>query len=107
MKQKIKKFLSFAGSAWRGSTRGKIGLVLGLFAAMVFVRMFIGDTSVYGFVRNGWRLKAEQKQLAAEQAKLDKLALHIKLIQNHSPDYIEELSQTYLNLGDPKLRILK
>ena len=107
MKEKIKELLSFTGSAWRGSMRGKIGLVLALFAIFVFIRMFVGETSVQGFVMNYWRQAAEQKQLTAEQAKLAEVSRNVHLIQNHSPDYIEELAQKHLNLGDPRVRILK
>jgi hypothetical protein len=28
-------------------------------------------------------------------------------LQNYSPDYVEELGLKYLNIGDPKTKILK
>lgn len=94
-------------SAWRGGMRGKIGVIAALFATFMFVRIFFGTVSVQNFVLNGWRMDKERQILSAETAKLEKINLHIKLVENHSPDYIEELSQKHLNLGDPRLRILK
>ena len=91
MKEKIKNLLSFTGSAWRGGLRGKIGLLLALFAILVFCRMFIGNRTIQGFAIDNWRLAQEQKQLAAEQEKLTDIGKRIQLIQRHSPDYIEEL----------------
>ncbi|MCL1785902.1 MAG: hypothetical protein FWG39_02000 [Alphaproteobacteria bacterium] len=107
MKEKIKELLSFAAGAWRGGMRGKIGLLMALFALFAFGRMFVGTTSVQGFIAGNFRLAREQKQLAAEQAKLAEMTEHVRLIQDRSPDFIEELAQKHLNLGDPNLRILK
>jgi hypothetical protein len=42
-----------------------------------------------------------------EQQTLDKLHRHIKLLQNYSPDYVEELGLKYLNIGDSNIKILK
>ena len=107
MKGKIKNLLNFIGRAWSGGVRGKIGLAFALFAAFMFVQMFLGDVSIQRFAINAWRLNGEQKQLAAEQNKLDSLHRHIELLQSYSPDYVEELGLKYLNIGDPKTKILK
>ena len=37
----------------------------------------------------------------------DDLNKHIELLQNYSPDYVEELGLKYLNIGDPQVKILK
>jgi len=87
--------------------RGKIGLLMALFALFAFIRMFIGATTVQGFVIGNFHLAAEQRQLAAEQARVEAVDAHIKLIQERSPDFIEELAQKNLNMGDPALRILR
>jgi cell division protein FtsB len=107
MKEKIKSLLLFAGEAWRGSMRGKIGLLMVLFALFAFGRMFVGTTSVQGFVQGTFRLASERRQLTAEQARLAAVDEHIRLIQTRSPDFIEELAQKHLNMGDPNLRILR
>ena len=107
MKEKIKNFFAFLRKAWSGGMRGKIGVLCAIFAVFVFVRMFFGDVTVQKFIGNIWKMQAEQKQLAAEQAQAESITLHIRLLQEHSPDYVEELAQKYLNLGDPKTRILK
>jgi cell division protein FtsB len=107
MKDKIKNFFGFIGRAWSGGIRGKIGILCSLFAAFMFFRIFFGDVSAQRFVMNIWRLNAEQQQLAKEKARLKTLEKHITLIQNYSPDYIEELGLKYLNIGDPDVRILK
>ncbi len=107
MKEKIKNLFNFLGAAWRGGNRGKIGIALALIALFMFVRMFFGTVSIQKFVMNTWRLRHEQEQLVTNQAELDVLQNHIKLIQNYSADYVEELGLKYLNMGDPKTRILK
>ncbi|MDR0967624.1 MAG: hypothetical protein LBL75_02200 [Rickettsiales bacterium] len=107
MKKKIKELLQFLVNGWRGGLRGKIGVICTLFAALMFVRLFWGDVSLQNFVINFWRLDNAQTALTAEQKKLELTQEHITLIENYSPDYISELSQKYLNIGAPDLRILK
>ncbi len=107
MKEKIKNFFGFIWRAWRSGWRGKVGLLAALFALFMFVRIFWGDVCVQKFIMNIWQLNAEQQQLAMEQEKLSTLKQHIELLQGYSPDYIEELGLRYLNIGDPKTRILK
>lgn len=107
MREKIKNLFSFTGRAWSGGARGKLGILLALFAAFMFVRIFFGDVNIQKFVINIWRLNHEQTHLVAEQTKLETIQRHIKLLQNYSPDYVEELGLKYLNIGDPMIKILK
>ncbi len=107
MWEKIKNLFGFIGRAWSGSIRGKIGVLFALFAGFMFIRIFWGEVNVQKFIMNIWRLNAEQQQLATEQKKMDTLARHIELIQNYSPDYVQELGLRYLNIGDPNFKILK
>ena len=107
MKEKIKSLFAFLGRAWAGGIRGKVGVICAAFALFVLVRMFFGEVTVQAFIGNIWKLQSEQKQLASEQARSEEITRHIKLMQQNSPDYVEELAQKYLNLGDPKTRILK
>lgn len=78
-----------------------------MFAAFMFVRIFLGDVNIQRFVINIWRLNAEQQELATETAKLESLRRHIDLLQNYSADYVEELGLKYLNIGAPDFKILK
>jgi cell division protein FtsB len=105
--EKIKNFFGFLWRAWTGGIRGKVGVLCMMFALFAVVRLFIGDVTVQKFAVNMWKLAQAQEQLAAEKAVAADLALHIKLLQEYSPDYIEELAQKYLNMGSPKTRILK
>ncbi|MBO5834139.1 MAG: hypothetical protein J6R22_04275 [Alphaproteobacteria bacterium] len=107
MREKIKNFFGFIGRAWSGGANGKLGILFALFAAFMFIRMFFGDVNIQRFIVNIWRLENEQSHLAEEQKKLNSLERHIKLLQTQSPDYIEELGLKYLNVGDPKAKILK
>ncbi len=107
MKEKIKNLFSFLGRAWSGGIRGKLGIVLALFACFMFIGMFWGDVSVQRFGINAWHLHNAQTQLESETEKLNQLQHHIKLLQNYSPDYVEELGLKYLNIGDAKVKILK
>lgn len=107
MKEKIKNLFGFMGRAWAGGIRGKIGIGITLFTAFMFIRIFCGEVNVQNFIINIWRLNAEQQHLAAEQDKMTTLSHHIELIQNYSPDYIQELGLKYLNTGDADFKILK
>lgn len=107
MKGKIKNLFTFLGSAWSGGARGKLGIILTLFAGFMFVGMFWGDVSIQRFGYNLWQLGNEREQLVAEQTTLKELQHHIALLQNYSPDYVEELGLKYLNIGDPRVKILK
>ncbi len=107
MKEKIKNFFAFIKRAWSDGIYGKIGILLTLFAAFMFIRMFWGEVNIQRFIINIWRLNGEQEQLANEQAELQAIRRHIELLQGYSADYVEELGLKYLNIGDPKVKILK
>lgn len=107
MKGKIKKLFQFLGSAWSGGLRGKFGVIFALFAGFMFIGMFWGDVSIQRFGYNIWQLNRDSEQLLSEQQTLNELHRHIELLQNYSPDYVEELGLKYLNIGDPKVKILK
>ena len=107
MWKKIKNLFGFLGRAWTGSIRGKIGIMFAIFAAFMFVRIFWGEVNVQKFIINIWRLNTEQHQLSTEQEKMATLSRHIELIQEYSPDYIQELGLKYLNIGDAGFKILK
>lgn len=107
MKDKIKNFFGFIGRAWRGGVHGKIGLFFAAFAVFAFVRIFWGDANVGKFVANIWHLNAERAELVRETKKLETITHHIHLLQNYSPDYVEELGLKYLNIGDPGFKVLK
>ena len=107
MKDKIKNLFGFIGRAWQGGIRGKVGVFFAIFAGIMFFRLLFGDVNVGRFVANIWRLNAEQAELANEQFKLETMNRHIKLLQNYSPDYVEELGLRYLNIGDAAFKVLK
>ena len=107
MKEKIKNFFGFIGRAWTCGPRGKLGIVMAVFALFMFIRMFLGDMNVQRFVVNAWNLNRERAELANLIRVRDKLEHHLELLRNASPDYVEELGLQYLNIGDAKYRILK
>ncbi len=107
MKGKIKNLFKFIGRAWSDGFYGKLGVILLLAACFMFVRLFWGDVSIQRFAMDIWHLNNAQEQLMAEQDTLTELQQHIKLLQNYSPDYVEELGLKYLNIGDPQTKILK
>jgi len=107
MKDKIKNLFSFIGRAWRGGIRGKLGVVFAIFALLAFSRILFGQMNVVKFVRTSFQLRADRTELANEKKKLDMINLHIQLLQNYSPDYVEELGLRHLNIGDAKFKVLK
>lgn len=107
MKGKIKNLFSFLSRAWHGGARGKLGIILALFAGFMFIGLFWGDVNVQRFAMNTWHLNTATEQLDTEKHKLNQIEHHIELLQNYSPDYIEELGLKYLNIGDAQVKILK
>jgi len=107
MKDKIKNLFVFIGHAWAGGIHGKVGIFFALFALFMFIRIFWGDVNVASFVANIWHLNTERQELIAEQTKLEKIEHHIDLLENYSPDYVEELGLKYLNTGDAEYKVLK
>ena len=107
MKEKIKNFFGFLGRAWTGGPRGKLGILFAAFALFMFIRMFLGDMNIQRFAINAWNLNHERAELARITTVRETLEHHIELLRNGSPDYVEELGLQYLNIGDPKFRILK
>ena len=107
MKEKIKNLFGFLSRAWSGGWRGKLGIACAFLAMVMFVRIFFGDVTIQKIAYNIWQLKHEQQELVLEHQKLDTINRHIELIQNYSPDYVEELGLKYLNIGDPGVKILK
>ena len=73
----------------------------------MFIGLFWGSVSVQRVTLNVWQLKRVQEQLAHEQETLQGIQKHIKLLQNYSPDYVQELGLKYLNIGTPNTKILK
>ncbi|MFQ6739546.1 MAG: hypothetical protein ACLRFJ_02675 [Alphaproteobacteria bacterium] len=107
MKEKIKKFFNFVAVAWTTSFRGKLGVILLVFALFVFLRMFWGTVNIQSFFINMWHLNNEQHDLETQRANLQQLQHHNQLLQINSPDYIEEIGLQTLNIGDSKTKILK
>ena len=107
MKEKIKNLFTFLKSALSGGIRGKIGFAMSVFAIFILLGLFWGKVSVQHIVSNSWHLSAVTKELNAEQETLKVLQHHTQLLQNHSPDFIEELGLKHLNIGDSKFKILK
>ncbi|MBR4892138.1 MAG: hypothetical protein IKZ34_03095 [Alphaproteobacteria bacterium] len=107
MKEKIKNLFSFLGRAWSGSIRGKLGILLAIIASFLFIGIFCGNVSVQRVGLNIWHLNKAQEQLDAETEALKGIQHHIQLLQNYSPDYINELGLKYLNIGDPQVKILR
>lgn len=107
MKDKIKNLFIFISDAWRGGIRGKAGVFFAIFGAFMFVRIFLGDVNITRFVGNIWHLNTEKTELVTEKQKLETINHHIQLLENYSPDYVEELGLRYLNIGDSEFRVLK
>jgi cell division protein FtsB len=107
MGEKIK---SIAGIFLRGlfaSWRGMAGAALIVFSLYLFTGFFTGTTNVQNYVRNARELGQIDAKIAAVRAQLDATNSHIRLIQEHSPDFVSEMASKHLNLGDPKIMILK
>ena len=107
MKEKSKNLFRFLGRAWSGGIRGKLGIIFALFACFMFIGMFWGDVNIQRFTSNIWHLNHDRALLDAERSNLERLQRHIQLLQNYSPDYIEELGLQRLNIGDSGAKILK
>lgn len=107
MKEKIKNLFAFIGAAWRNSLRGKAGVGLMCIAIYVFLSMFWGTPNIQRFFVNMWRFNTMQTNLIQSKNELAELERHNALLQKNSPDYIEEIGLSILNIGDSKTQILR
>ena len=104
---KVKDLLSFLWNSWRDGTNGKIGVLCILFSILIFGRLLFGEVSLHRLIGNRWHLQDEIVQMNTEREKLEALEKHIQLIQTRSPDYVEEIAGKHLNIGSPKVKILR
>ena len=87
---------------------GRFGLILIFISVVLFVRLlFLGNTNLVNYIGNIWKVKNLVSELSIAEENLNDLSKHIELIEKKSPDYIEELSIKYLNMSEPKARILR
>ena len=107
MGEKIKSLaLTFVRGA-TGGLQGFIGAALTIISVCFLAGLFTGTTNIQTYFRNRNALGNTDAKIESLQGQLDAANLHIKLIQSHSPDFISEMALKYLNLGDPKMMILK
>ena len=72
-----------------------------------FVGLFTGVASIQNYFKNRRALNRADAKIETLQKDLGSVNLHIKLLQDFSPDFVAEMAIKYLNLGDPKMRVLK
>ena len=107
MKNKIKVLFNYILSSCR-DWYGRFGLIFIIISIILLIRLlFFGNTNFIKYVSNIWKLKHLTNDLVLAEKNLEDISKHIELIEKRSPDYIEELSIKYLNMSEPKARILR
>lgn len=89
------------------SKQGFAGAVMVFISMYFLVEMFTGVASVQNYVKNRRSLNAADSKIEGKTDDLALLNLHIKLLQDVSPDFVAEMAAKYLNLGDPKTLLIK
>ena len=107
MWEKIKSMpVVFIRGAFSG-IYGFVGAALIVFSIWLWAGFFMGVSNVQNYARNLSALDAADGRIAALRERLDRTELHIKLLQDHSPDFVAEMGLTHLNIGDPAVRVVK
>ncbi len=107
MKAKVKQFGNFIFDAVSSGWRGVIGLIVCSVSVYLLLQLFISQNNIIRYWQNSLKISAQSEKLADEESKITVLEKRIRLIQNHSPDYVEELAQRYLNTGNSKTKIIR
>lgn len=107
MWQKIKSvllvFVRGAFSSWKGF----LGAVMIVASIYLFTGLFTGIASVQNYIKNARALNKADDKIAAIRSELETTNRHIKLLLDHSPDFVSEMAVKYLNLGDPNAKVIK
>jgi len=104
------KIKSALGVFFRGafqSLSGFAGAAMVLLSLYFCFDLLTGTASLQNFIKNRRDLGRADTAIEIRQKQLDKVNMHIRLIQEHSPDFISEMALRHLNLGDPKVLIIK
>jgi cell division protein FtsB len=104
---KIKSMLGVLLRGTFGGWQGALGALMIGVSLYFSIGLFNGVASIQNYFKNRIALGRADEKIAVLQKQLDAENLHIKLLQEHSPDFISEMALRHLNLGDPKLLILK
>jgi hypothetical protein len=104
---KIKSALAvFFRGAFSGM-HGFIGAALIVFSVWLWVGFFTGAANIQNYIRGLRNVGAADARIDALRARLNRTELRIKLLQEHSPDFVAEMGLVHLNLGDPALKEIK
>ena len=107
MLEKIKSAFAILFDGTFKSWRGFLGMAMILFSLYFLIGLFTGVASIQHYIRNLRNTKTSDTRISAKQKELSMINLHIKLIQEHSPDFVSEMAIKYLNMGDPNSSIIK
>jgi cell division protein FtsB len=107
MWDKIKSAFTVFFTGMFSSGRGLLGAAMVAVSIYFFIGLFTGIASIQNYIRNLNATHTSTARIEAEQKKLDTINLHIKLLQEHSPDFVSEMALRHLNMGDPKSLIIK
>ena len=107
MLEKIKSIFRVFFKGAIQSFPGFIGAAMVVLSVYFVIGLFTGTANIQNLVRNRIALSKADGKIAAAEEQLDRVNLHIKLLQEHSKDFISEMALKHLNLGDPNLLIIK
>jgi cell division protein FtsB len=107
MWDKIKSAFTVFFTGMFSSMRGFLGAAMVAVSVYFFVGLFTGVASIQNYIKNLNSMHTSTSRIEAEQQKLDTINHHIKLLQEHSPDFVSEMALRHLNMGDPKSLIIK
>jgi hypothetical protein len=104
---KIKSILGIFLRGMFGSWRGALGAALIALSIYLFIGFFTGTANIRNYIKNMAALRRADAIIEDKQKKLDETNLHIKLLQEYSPDFVSEMALRHLNIGDPELFMIK
>ena len=104
---KIKSIIKRVIAATFVSRQGFVGAFLTALAIYFCVGLVTGTANIQNYFRNRATLAQTDAKIADLGRQLEVENRNIKLLQSHSPDFVSEMALRHLNMGDPKIMMIK
>ena len=86
---------------------GIAGILMIILSLYFLTGLFRGTTNVQTYFANRRSLAEMNDRIATLELQLERVNLHIRLMQEQSPDFISEMAARHLNLADPNAVMIR
>jgi len=107
MWEKIKSVILFFVRGSVQGWRGPLGAAMIIFSVYLCFGFFTGVTNIQNYIRNLRELERIDARTEMTRKRLEATNRHLKLLSEHSPDFVSEMALRHLNMGDPAMMIIR